>query len=148
MSHVKHFDHVGITVRDLDHAIDFFIRLGLEVETRIPIEGEFLDTVTGLSGARTEIAMLHAPDGGSKLELSTFEHPELLPGSPAPMANELGIRNVAFEVDDLDLIIDRLKGEGHGLIGGIGEWEGTWRMAYVRGPEGIIVELAQRIGRI
>ena len=146
MSHVRRFDHVGITVADLDTAVAFFVGLGLEVEGRMPMEGEFLDTVCGIPGSRTEIVMLRPPDGGPGVELGTFLRPDHVPGSPAAMANELGIRNVAFEVEDLQGAVDRLAADGHGLVGGIGEWENSWRMAYVRGPEGIIVSLAERIG--
>lgn len=151
MASVRRFDHVGITVADLTAAIEFFVGLGLEpVGPRMHIEGEFLDTVCGIPGSRTEIVMLRAPDGapdgGTTLELSSFERPAHEPGSPTAMANELGIRNVAFEVDDLRAVVDRLAADGYGLVGGIGEWEHTWRMAYVRGPEGIIVSLAERVG--
>jgi catechol 2,3-dioxygenase-like lactoylglutathione lyase family enzyme len=146
MSHIRRFDHVGITVADLDTAVAFFVGLGLEVEGRMPMEGEFLDTVCGIPGSRTEIAMLRPPGGGPGVELGTFLQPDHVPGSPAAMANELGIRNVAFEVEDLQGAVDRLAADGYGLVGGIGEWENAWRMAYVRGPEGIIVSLAERIG--
>jgi catechol 2,3-dioxygenase-like lactoylglutathione lyase family enzyme len=90
--------------------------------------------------------MLRPPGGGTQLELSSFARPDHLPGSPAAPANELGLRNVAFEVDDLQEAVDRAAADGYGLVGGIGEYEGFWRMAYVRGPEGIIVSLAERIG--
>ncbi|MDT7572454.1 MAG: hypothetical protein QOE05_2628 [Actinomycetota bacterium] len=146
MAGVKTFDHVGITVADLDAAIAFFIGLGLELEGRMAMEGEFVDTVIGIPDSRSEIAMLRAPGGGTGLELSTFFRPEHVPGSPAAMSNELGIRNVAFEVDDLDAVVDRLAAEGYGLVGGVGQYEDAWRMTYVRGPEGIIVALAQRTG--
>jgi catechol 2,3-dioxygenase-like lactoylglutathione lyase family enzyme len=147
MSRVRRFDHVGITVADLDEVMAFFIGLGLTVEgTRTIVEGEFLDTVIGIPDSRTEIVMLRPPDGGTMLELSSFDRPDHEPGSPAAMANELGLRNVAFEVDDLQAIIDRLLADGYRLVGGIGQYEQAWRMAYVRGPEGIIVSLAQRIG--
>lgn len=146
MSHVRRFDHVGITVADLDAVTAFFIALGLEVEGRMFIEGEFLDTVIGIPRSRTEILMLKSPDGGAGLELSSFVRPDHLPGSPAAPANELGLRNVAFEVTDLQAAVDRVAEDGFGLVGGIGEYEGAWKMAYVRGPEGIIVSLAQRIG--
>jgi catechol 2,3-dioxygenase-like lactoylglutathione lyase family enzyme len=145
-SHIKHFDHVGITVADLDRATAFFVGLGLEVEGRAFVEGEFLDIVCGIPGSRTEIVMLRPPDGGTRLELSSFVRPDHVPGSPAAMANELGLRNVCFEVDDLQTIVDGLAADGYGLVGGIGEFEDTWRMTYVRGPEGIIVALAERIG--
>jgi catechol 2,3-dioxygenase-like lactoylglutathione lyase family enzyme len=146
MSHIRRFDHVGITVADLDTATAFFVGLGLEVEGRTFVEGEFVDTVTGIPGVRSHIVMLRPPDGGPGLELSSFVRPDHEPGSPGAMANELGLRNVAFEVDDLQAVIDRLSTDGYGLVGGIGQYEHIWRMAYVRGPEGIIVSLAERIG--
>jgi catechol 2,3-dioxygenase-like lactoylglutathione lyase family enzyme len=98
MSHIRRFDHVGITVADLDTVTTFFVGLGLEVEgTRMFVEGEFLDTVIGIPDSRTEIVMLRPPDGGTRLELSSFVRPDHEPGSPAAMANELGLRNVAYE---------------------------------------------------
>jgi catechol 2,3-dioxygenase-like lactoylglutathione lyase family enzyme len=140
------FDHVGITVADLDAVTAFFVGLGLEVEGRMFMEGEFVDTVIGIPNSRSEIVTLLLPDGGTKLELSSFIRPDHEPGSPDAMSTELGLRNVAFEVDDLDAILDRLAADGYGLVGGVGQYEQMWRMAYVRGPEGIIVSLAQRIG--
>lgn len=145
MPSIRRFDHVGITVADLDAASAFFVGLGLEVEGRTFLEGEFLDTVIGMPDSRTEIVMLRAPDGGAALELASFIRPNHEPGSLAAMANELGLRSVAFEVDDLQAIIKRLAKDGCGLVGGIGEYEQVWRMASVRGPEGIIVSLAERI---
>jgi catechol 2,3-dioxygenase-like lactoylglutathione lyase family enzyme len=146
MSHIRRFDHVGITVADLDAATAFFVALGLEVEGRMSMEGEFVDTVIGIPGSRSEIVVLRPPDGGPGLELSSFLRPEHQPGSPAAMSTELGLRNVAFEVDDLQAAVDRVAADGYGLVGGIGQYENAWRMAYVRGPEGIIVALAERIG--
>ncbi|MFF5715234.1 VOC family protein [Streptomyces sp. NPDC012756] len=145
MTFVRRFDHVGITVADLDAVTTFFVSLGLEADRKSVIEGEFLDTVIGMTDARTEIVMLRMPGGGTTLELSSFTRPDHLPGSPAASANELGLRNVAFEVHDLQAAVDRAADDGYGLVGGIGEYEGVWRMAYVRGPEGIIVSLAERI---
>ena len=110
------------------------------------VEGEFLDTVIGIPNSRTEIVMLKSPDGGTRLELSSFVRPEHQPGSPTAMANELGLRNVAFEVADLQAAVKQLAADGYGLVGGVGQYEHIWRMAYVRGPEGIIVSLAERIG--
>jgi catechol 2,3-dioxygenase-like lactoylglutathione lyase family enzyme len=146
MPHIRRLDHVGITVADLDTVTAFFVGLGLEVEGRTIVEGEFLDTVIGIPGSRTEIVMLRTPDGGTGLELSSFTRPDHLPGSPAAPANELGLRNVTFEVDDLPAAVDRAAADGYRLVGGVGEYEGSWRMAHVRGPEGIIVSLAERIG--
>jgi catechol 2,3-dioxygenase-like lactoylglutathione lyase family enzyme len=146
MSRIRRFDHVGITVADLDTVTAFFVGLGFEVEgTKMFVEGEFLDTVIGIPDSRTEIVMLRPPDNGTSLELSRFIRPNHEPGSPGAMANELGLRNVAFEVDNLQAVVDRLAGDGYGLVGGIGQYEHIWLMAYVRGPEGIIVSLAERI---
>ena len=142
MSHVLRFDHVGITVADIDAVTEFFVALGMEVEGRGFLEGEFLDTVCGIPGSRTEIVMLKPPDDGARVELARFVRPDHLSGSPAPPANELGLRNVSFEVNDLPAAVDWAASEGYGLVGGIGEYEGAWLMAYVRGPEGIIVSLA------
>ncbi len=146
MSHIRRFDHVGITVADLDSVTAFFVGLGLEVEGRMFVEGEFLDTVIGIPDSRTEIVMLRPPDGGTGIELSGFVRPDHEPGSPAAMPNELGLRNVCFEVANLQATVDGLAADGYGLVGGIGQHENIWRMAYVRGPEGIVVSLAERIG--
>lgn len=150
MARLPRFDHVGITVTDLDAVTGFFVALGLQVEGRTFVEGEFLETVSGIPDSRTEIVMLTTPDG-ARLELARFVRPESVSGSGlgasgAAMPNELGLRNVAFEVDDLDAAIAWAAGEGYGLVGGVGEYEGAWRMAYVRGPEGIIVSLCERVG--
>lgn len=146
MTHIQRFDHVGITVADLNAATAFFVSLGLEVEGRMFMEGEFVDTVIGIPDSRSEIVMLRPPDGGAGLELSSFIRPDHQPGSPEAMSTELGLRNVAFEVDDLQAAVDGLAADGYGLVGDIGQYEHIWRMAYVRGPEGIIVSLAERIG--
>jgi catechol 2,3-dioxygenase-like lactoylglutathione lyase family enzyme len=145
MSYVRRFDHVGITVADLDVVTAFFVALGLEVEGKAFVEGEFLETVCGIPDSRTEIVMLKSPDDGARLELARFVRPDSVPGSPAAMANELGLRNVSFEVNDLQAAVDWAASQGYGLVGGIGEYEGAWRMAYIRGPEGIIVSLAERV---
>jgi catechol 2,3-dioxygenase-like lactoylglutathione lyase family enzyme len=146
MPAVLRFDHVGITVADLDTATAFFVGLGLEIEGRTFVEGEFIDTVIGIPGSRTEIVMLRPPEDGTRLELSSFSRPGHLPGSPTSPANELGLRSVAFEVRDLAAAVEWAAGHGYGLVGGVGEYEGIWLMAYIRGPEGILVALAQRIG--
>ena len=146
MAPIKRFDHIGITVADLDAATTFFVGLGLEVDGRMSIEGEFVDTVTGIPDSRTEMVGLRAPGGGTWIELSSFVRPAHEPGSPTAMANELGLRSVAFEVDDLHATVERLAADGYGLVVGIGRHEDVWLMAYVRGPEGIIVALAERIG--
>ena len=145
MAPMRRFDHVGITVADLEVVTDFFVTLGLEVQGQSVVEGEFIDTVIGMTGARTQIVMLHAPGGGTGVELSAFERPTAEPGTPTASANVLGLRSVAFEVDDLHATVEQLAADGYGLVGGVGRYEDVWLMAYVRGPEGIIVALAERI---
>ena len=119
MSHIRRFDHVGITVADLDTVTAFFVGLGFEVEGRMFMAGEFVDTVIGIPNSRSEIAMLRPPDGGTGLELSSFIQPNHGPGSPDAMSTELGLRNVMFEVEDLEAIVDRLAADGYRLVGGI-----------------------------
>ena len=126
--------------------MDFFLGLGLELQGRTVVEGKFIDTVTGIPDSKSEIVMLGAPGGGTSVELSSFVRPDHSPGSPEAMANELGLRSIAFEVDDLPGVVDRLAEDGYGLVGGIGEYEGIWKMAYIRGPEGIVVSVSERIG--
>ena len=145
MSPIRNFDHVGITVADLDAVTEFFVELGFEMVGRTFLEGEFLDTVCGIANARTEMTLLRLPGGGTTLELATFIRPDNEPGSPDAMPNELGLRSLAFEVDDVQGMVDRLAVDGYHPLGGVGEYEGAWRMVSVRGPEGIIVSLAQRI---
>jgi catechol 2,3-dioxygenase-like lactoylglutathione lyase family enzyme len=146
MTRVLSFDRVGVTVADLDRAVEFFTRLGLEVEGRTFVEGEFIETVTGIADSRSEIVMLRPRGGGTAVELATFARPAHQPGSPNAMATEIGLRNLGFEVDDLRAILDWVAAAGYGLVGGVGEYEGIWRMAHVRGPDGIVVSLSQRIG--
>jgi catechol 2,3-dioxygenase-like lactoylglutathione lyase family enzyme len=145
VGHVQRFDHVGITVADLDAAVAFFVGLGLELEGTGSVEGEFVETVCAIPGAVCRIAMLRPPDGGARLELSSFVTPDHLPGSPAAMANEVGLRNVCFVVADLDAALASVAEDGYGLVGGVGEYQGAVRMAYVRGPEGIVVSLVEQL---
>ena len=145
MTHIRRFDHVGITVADLDLVSVFFVELGFEVEGRTFLEGEFLDTVIGMPGSRTEMVMLRPPDDGTRLELTRFIQPQSQPGPLPAMATRLGLSNVSFEVEGLHGILGRLAADGYHMIGGVGDHEHVWRMASVRGPEGIIVNLAERI---
>src|SRR2546430_13887510 len=135
MSHVRRFDHVGITVAALDAATQFFVALGLEVEGRTCVEGEFIDTVIGIPGSKTEIVMLRPPDNGTGLELSSFVRPSCAPRSPTAMANEVGLRSVAFEVHDLDAAVNQAASYGYGFAGAIGEQEASWRIAFVPGRD-------------
>ena len=146
MTHVRRFDHVGLTVSDLAAATAFFVALGLEVEGTGTVAGEFVETVCAIPGAQCEIAMLRPPDGGCRLELSSFVTPGHQPGSPTALATELGLRNVSFEVDDLDAVLAELAADGYGLVGGVGDYQGSVRMAYVRGPDGIVVSLFEQTG--
>lgn len=146
MARILRFDHVGITVADIEEVARFFVSLGLRVEGRADgLEGDFLETVSGVPNSRTNIVMLKAPDCEVGIEVSSFEKPEHGPGQPNAMANELGLRSLAFEVDDIVATVAELGEQGFELIGGIGEYVGEWKMAYIRGPEGLIVALAQRL---
>src|SRR3954469_25917273 len=136
MAPIRRFDHIGITVADLDAVAAFFVGLGFEVEGRMFMEGEFVDVVIGISGPRSEIMPLVPPDGGTSLDLSSFIRPDHEPGSPDAMSTELGLRNLSFEVDDLQSVVDHAAAHGYGLVGAIGQYEQMWRQAYVRGPEG------------
>lgn len=146
MGHIKRFDHVGVTVRDLRRATDFFVGLGLEVEGTTFVEGDFIDDAIAIPGSRTEIVMLRCPGGGSMVELSSFVRPDMTDGSPDAMANELGLRSLGFEVDDIEAAVAWAQEQGYGLVGVIGQYEGIWKQAYIRGPEGIIASVAERIG--
>ncbi|WP_229051625.1 VOC family protein [Aeromicrobium sp. Leaf350] len=145
MTHVRRFDHIGITVRDLEAATAFFVGLGLEVEGTGEVQGEFVETVCAIPGAHCRIAMLAMPGGGPRLELSSFVSPDHVDGPPEAMATEVGLRNVSFEVGDLDAAVEAVAADGYGLVGGVGEYEGSVRMAYVRGPEGIVVSLFEQL---
>lgn len=145
MARIRRFDHIGITVEDLDAAASFFVSLGMEVQGRTFLEGAFLDTVVGMTDARTEILMLALPDGGTTIELARFVRPPNEPRDKAPTSNQIGMGNIAFEVDDVRDLVEKLAADGYPLIGGIGEYEGQWRMCSVRGPEDVIVSLAERI---
>lgn len=145
MTQLPRLDHINVTVADLDATIAFFTGLGLELDARMTIEGEFLDTVVGMVDASTETVWLRPPGGGGALEVSRYDRPGTV-AADAAEPNVVGLRAVCLEITDLRATIERLVSEGHGLVGEVGEHEGTWLMAYVRGPEGIIVSLTERIG--
>lgn len=146
MSRVRRLDHVGVTVDDLDLVSDFFVRLGLEVEGRTFVEGEFLDVVSGIPDSRCEVVTLRPPGGGTALELSRYVRPESTPADREAVSTLQGLRNVCFEVTGLEDLVAELAADGYSLVGGIGRYEDQWLMAYVRGPEGIIVAIAERVG--
>jgi catechol 2,3-dioxygenase-like lactoylglutathione lyase family enzyme len=139
-----HLNHVGIVVDDLDAAIEFFIELGLALEGTAAVDDASVDRVIGLAGVRSEIAMLVTPDGCGRVELSRFHSPRPPAGDPEAPSNALGMRHLAFEVDDLDAVLARLTACGARLLGDVERVGETYRLCYVRGPEGIIVEVAQR----
>ena len=143
---VKRMAHVGVVVDDLSAAIAFFIELGLELQGEWTIEGGWVDRVVGLEGVDVEAAMLQTPDGHGQLELAKFRAPGAGDGDPDAPANTLGIRHLSFEVDDLDAVLVRLQPRGAELVGEVERYEDIYRLCYIRGPEGIIVELAERIG--
>jgi catechol 2,3-dioxygenase-like lactoylglutathione lyase family enzyme len=143
---IQRMDHVGIVVEDLADAVAFFVELGLELEGEAPVEGNWVDRIIGLEGVRAQIAMLQTPDGHSRVELTEFLTPSTDGGDQRAPANASGIRHVAFAVEDVDGILARLQARGAELVGEIGRYEDRYRLCYVRGPAGIIVEMAERIG--
>ncbi|KQV50986.1 MULTISPECIES: VOC family protein [unclassified Duganella] len=143
---VKRMDNVGIVVEDLEAAIGFFTELGLELEGRAPIEGDWADGVTGLRGMRVEIAMMRTPDGHSRLELSRFLTPAVVADHRAAPVNALGYLRVMFTVDDIDDTLERLGKLGAKLVGEVVQYASVYRLCYIRGPEGILIGLAQELG--
>ncbi|MCK2218464.1 VOC family protein [Actinomadura sp. ATCC 31491] len=140
-------DNVLIVVEDLDAVIAFFVELGLKLEGRSPIEGRWAERVIGLDGVRQEVAMLRVPGGDGGIELTKFHTPKAVRAVPedAPV-NTLGIRRVMFAVDDIDDVVVRLRRHGAELVGTLERYEDSYLLCYVRGPEGIIVGLAQQLG--
>lgn len=143
---VQRMEHVGIVVDDLTAATEFFVELGLEAEGKGSVEGRWVDGVVGLEGVRAEVAMLRTPDGHGRVELIKFHAPASQDGSRNAPANTPGIRHIAFAVEDIDAVVAGLRARGTELVGEVESYEGIYRLCYVRGPEGIIVELAERIG--
>jgi catechol 2,3-dioxygenase-like lactoylglutathione lyase family enzyme len=143
---VERMDHVGVVVDDLEVAKAFFVELGLEVQGEWRAEGDSVDRIVGLEGIQADCAMLQTPDGHGRLELVKFRAPTAPDGDSRAPANAPGLRHLTFEVDDLDATLARLRAHGAELVGEVESYGGVYRLCYVRGPEGIIVELAERIG--
>lgn len=143
---VKRMDNVGIVVEDLDAAIEFFRELGLEFEGRAMIEGEWAGKVTGLGDQQVEIAMMSTPDGHSRLELSRFLRPSVIADHRTAPVNALGYLRVMFAVDDINDTVERLQKRGATLVGEIVNYENIYQLCYIRGPEGILIGLAQELG--
>ena len=142
---VKRMDNVGIVVESLDAAIEFFSELGLRLEGRAMIEGEWAGRVTGLGNQRVEIAMLVTPDGHSRLELSKFLEPPVVADHRNAPVNALGYLRVMFTVDDIDDTLDRLRQCGAELVGDVVQYEESYRLCYIRGPEGLLIGLAEEL---
>ncbi len=139
------FDHMGVVVDDLDAVGGFFLDLGFESDGPMMVDGEVVDRINGLDGVRAEIMMVRTPDGSGTLELVKYHAPveDQLPQALPP--NRLGFRHICVEVDDLNGIVDGLRAKGFDLVGEVQDYEDFYRLCYVRGPEGLIVELAQKL---
>lgn len=144
---VQRMDNVGIVVADLDAAVTFFSELGLRLEGRMPIEGEWAGRVTGLRGQRVEIAMMCTPDGHSRIELSRFDAPAIVADHRSAPVNALGYLRVMFAVDDLADTLARLGRLGATVVDEVVDYENIYRLCYIRGPEGILIGLAQQLGQ-
>ena len=144
---LQRMDNVLIVVEDLEAAKAFFVELGMELEGETTVEGPWADQTVGLDGVRADIAMMRAPDGHGRVELSKFHTPPAVRAEPesAP-ANTLGIRRIMFAVEDIDDVVARLRSHGAELVGEIAQYEDMYRLCFLRGPEGIILGLAERLG--
>ena len=144
---LKRMDNMGIVVEDLDAAVAFFTELGLELEGRAPIVGEWADGVTGLRNMRVEIAMMRTPDGHSRLEISRFLAPPVAADHRNAPVNALGYLRIMFTVEDIDETLARLGKHGATLVGQVVQYEDAYRLCYLRGPEGILLGLAEELGK-
>ena len=143
---VKRMDNIGIVVESLDEVISFFAELGLKLEGRAMIEGEWAGRVTGLGNQRVEVAMMVTPDGHSRLELSRFLTPPVIADHRNAPVNALGYLRVMFTVDDIDETLARLRKRGAQLVGEVVQYEDSYRLCYIRGPEGLLIGLAEQLG--
>jgi catechol 2,3-dioxygenase-like lactoylglutathione lyase family enzyme len=143
---IQRMEHVGIVVDDLAAATEFFVELGLELLGEGSVEGRWVDRIVGLDDVRVEYAMVQTPDGHGRLELVKFHSPSTQGGNRDAPANTPGIRHVAFAVEDIDAVVAGLRARGAELVGELERYEDSYRLCYVRGPEGVIVELAAKIG--
>jgi catechol 2,3-dioxygenase-like lactoylglutathione lyase family enzyme len=143
---LKRMDNVGIVVESLDDAISFFAELGLKLEGRATIEGDWAERVTGLRPMRVEIAMMRTPDGHSRLEISRFLTPPAVADHRNAPVNALGYLRIMFAVDDIDETLARLRKRGAQLVGEVVQYEDAYRLCYIRGPEGLLIGLAEKLG--
>jgi catechol 2,3-dioxygenase-like lactoylglutathione lyase family enzyme len=142
---LKRMDNVGIVVEDLDATIDFFLEVGLELEGRAMIEGEWAGRVTGLGDQHVEIVMMRTPDGHSRLELSRFLRPAVIADHRTATVNALGYLRAMFAVDDIGETLERLRTHGAQLVGEVVDYKDVYRLCYIRGPEGLLIGLAQEL---
>lgn len=143
---VQRMEHVGVVVEDLEAATEFFVELGLVPQGEAAVEGAWVDRIVGLEGVRADITMLQTPDGNGRVELAKFHSPPAQPDNPHAPANTTGIRHLSFAVDDIDAVLTRLEAHGAELVGELERYKDIYRLCYLRGPEGIIIELAERVG--
>jgi catechol 2,3-dioxygenase-like lactoylglutathione lyase family enzyme len=142
---VLRFDHVGTVVENLDAVVAFFVALGFERDDGGLVEGEWVDKIVGLEGVRADVVFMRTPDGSGKLELIKFYAPADTGGADSLPANRLGFRHICVEVEDLGAIVNGLRVKGYDTVGEVRDYEDVYRLCYVRGPEGLIIELAQRL---
>ena len=143
---IERLEHVGIVVDDLAAATEFFVQLGLELQGEGAVEGRSVDRINGLEGVRADIVMMQTPDGNGRVELAKYHSPPSQGDKVHAPANPPGIRHIAFAVEDIDAVVAGLRARGAELVGELERYEDSYRLCYVRGPEGVIVELAERIG--
>ncbi len=143
---LRRIDHVGLVVNDLAGAIAFFLDFGLKVEGEARMEGDLLDHLLRLEGVKTEFAMLQTPDGGTKIEIIKFLSPTDGGALDQRPVNALGFRHIAFQVDDIEAVVAKLKAKGMDVFGEVQNYQNVYKLCYCRGPEGIILDLAEKIG--
>ena len=142
---IQRIDHVGIVVNDFSAAKEFFLEFGLAIQSEGKVEGEWVERIVGLNDVKANIAMLRTPDGEATIELIKFYEPLDEKGIQPSLSNTLGIRHVCFAVEDIEAIVAKLKKKGTELVGEIQNYQNTYKLCYLRGPEGIIIELAEKI---
>ena len=142
---IKRLDHIGITVDDIESAKQFFLDLGMEFVGEDVVEGELVDRIIGLKGAKSKIAMLRTPDGNVDIELSEFVTPASVDGSEGALVNARGIRHLCFAVEDLDGLLAKMTPKGAKLVGEVVNYENIYKLCYIHGPEGILLEFAEKL---
>ncbi|AUI57596.1 VOC family protein [Amycolatopsis sp. BJA-103] len=143
---IQRMDHVGVIVSDLTAAVAFFVDFGLELQGKMTMESELADRITAVDKAKSEVAMVRVPGDQGCLELIQYLTPESHAGDSHAPANTLGLRHLAFQVDDVEAVLDRVRPHGAELVGEVVNYENSFRLCYLRGPDGIIIELAEKLG--